>query len=41
MDRERALLSEGIDGLAAARDAPDHLIEDNHAYLTRSAEDDP
>ncbi|MYR43833.1 MerR family transcriptional regulator [Streptomyces sp. SID5910] len=39
MGRERARLSEAIDGLAAARDALDHLIEDNHAYLTRSAEE--
>ncbi|MFC4331776.1 MerR family transcriptional regulator [Streptomyces andamanensis] len=41
MDRERARLSEAIDGLAAARAALDHLIEDNHAYLTRSADDGP
>ncbi|MFB7650418.1 MULTISPECIES: MerR family transcriptional regulator [unclassified Streptomyces] len=40
MGRERARLSEAIDGLAAARDALDDLIEDNHAYLERSAEDD-
>ncbi|GAB2802614.1 hypothetical protein [Streptomyces daliensis] len=39
MGRERARLSEAIDGLAAARDALDDLIEDNHAYLARSAED--
>ncbi|MFH8630869.1 MerR family transcriptional regulator [Streptomyces lydicus] len=38
MDRERARLSEDIDGLVAARDALDHLIKDNHAYLTRSAD---
>lgn len=38
MGRERARLSEDIDGLVAARDALDHLIEDNHAYLTRSAD---
>ncbi|MFJ1990358.1 MerR family transcriptional regulator [Streptomyces asiaticus] len=40
MGRERARLSEAIDGLAAARAALDHLIEDNHAYLTRSANDE-
>ncbi|MEU7043998.1 MerR family transcriptional regulator [Streptomyces varsoviensis] len=40
MDRERARLSEAIDHLAAARDALDHLIEDNHAYLARSADDE-
>ncbi|TXS49423.1 MerR family transcriptional regulator [Streptomyces sp. OR43] len=40
MDRERARLSEDIDGLAAARDALDHLIKDNHAYLTRSPDVD-
>ncbi|RSO25595.1 MerR family transcriptional regulator [Streptomyces sp. WAC 06725] len=39
MDRERARLSEAIDGLAAARTALDHLIEDNHAYLAQSADD--
>jgi hypothetical protein len=33
MGRERARLSEAIDGLAAARAALDRLIEDNHAYL--------
>ncbi|NEB14907.1 MerR family transcriptional regulator [Streptomyces coelicoflavus] len=38
MDRERARLSEDIDGLVAARDALDRLIEDNRAYLTRSAD---
>ncbi|MFG2177404.1 MerR family transcriptional regulator [Streptomyces abikoensis] len=41
MGRERARLSEAIDGLAAARDALDHLIEDNQAYLARSADDGP
>lgn len=41
MGRERARLSEAIDGLAAARAALDHLIEDNHAYLARSAGDGP
>ncbi|WP_237305337.1 hypothetical protein [Streptomyces sp. SAT1] len=41
MGRERARLSEAIDGLAAARTALDRLIEDNHAYLTRSADDGP
>ncbi|MEU7040008.1 MerR family transcriptional regulator [Streptomyces varsoviensis] len=39
MGRERARLSEAIDGLAAARDALDGLIDDNHAYLARSGED--
>ncbi|MFH9663547.1 MerR family transcriptional regulator [Streptomyces sp. NPDC017248] len=39
MDRERARLSEAIDGLAAARAALDHLIGDNDAYLARSAHD--
>ncbi|MFF3360567.1 MerR family transcriptional regulator [Streptomyces misionensis] len=39
MGRERARLSEAIDDLAAARDALDHLIEDNQAYLARSAAD--
>ncbi|MFD8427259.1 MULTISPECIES: MerR family transcriptional regulator [Streptomyces] len=38
MGRERARLSEAIEGLAAARDALDDLIDDNHAYLERSAE---
>ncbi|MET8554433.1 MerR family transcriptional regulator [Streptomyces sp. NPDC004959] len=38
MARERARLSEDIDGLTAARDMLDHLIEDNHTYLARSAE---
>ncbi|MEV5506651.1 MerR family transcriptional regulator [Streptomyces orinoci] len=41
MGRERARLSEAIDGLAAARAALDHLIEDNHAYLARSTDDGP
>ncbi|WP_369214254.1 MerR family transcriptional regulator [Streptomyces flavofungini] len=41
MGRERARLSEAIDGLAAARNALDHLIEDNQAYLARSADDGP
>ncbi|MFH8597880.1 MerR family transcriptional regulator [Streptomyces rimosus] len=41
MDRERARLSEAINGLAAARTALDHLIEDNHAYLSRSAGEGP
>ncbi|MEU3730408.1 MerR family transcriptional regulator [Streptomyces sp. NPDC033538] len=40
MARERARLSGAIDGLAAARDALDRLIQDNHAYLARSADDD-
>ncbi|MFD7131757.1 MerR family transcriptional regulator [Streptomyces sp. NPDC059894] len=40
MGRERARLSGDIDGLSAARDALDHLIKDNHAYLTRSADDE-
>ncbi|WP_037861449.1 MerR family transcriptional regulator [Streptomyces sp. NRRL S-340] len=40
MGRERARLSEAMDGLASARDALDHLIEDNHAYLARSANDE-
>ncbi|MCS0605218.1 hypothetical protein NX794_28995 [Streptomyces sp. LP11] len=40
MARERARLSEAIEGLAAARDVLDHLIEDNHAYPTRSADDE-
>ncbi|MEE1755301.1 MerR family transcriptional regulator [Streptomyces sp. SP18CS02] len=40
MGRERARLSGNIDAIAAARDALDHLIEDNHAYLTRSADDE-
>ncbi|MYU02132.1 MULTISPECIES: MerR family transcriptional regulator [unclassified Streptomyces] len=35
MAREQARLSEGIDGLTAARDMLDHLIDDNHTYLTR------
>ncbi|MGC9379471.1 MerR family transcriptional regulator [Streptomyces sp. MH13] len=39
MGRERARLSGAIDSLAAARDALDRLIEDNHAYLARSADD--
>ncbi|MFE9726318.1 MerR family transcriptional regulator [Streptomyces sp. NPDC005794] len=39
MGRERARLSSAVDGLAAARDALDHLIEANHAYLARSADD--
>ncbi|MFH9573730.1 MerR family transcriptional regulator [Streptomyces sp. NPDC017230] len=39
MARERARLSGAIDGLAAARDALDRLIQDNHAYLARSADD--
>lgn len=38
MGRERARLSEAIDHLAAARNALDHLIEDNHAYLARPAD---
>ncbi|MER7193804.1 MerR family transcriptional regulator [Streptomyces flaveolus] len=41
MGRERDRLSEAIDGLAAARAALDHLIEDNQAYLARSADEDP
>ncbi|KWT56747.1 MerR family transcriptional regulator [Streptomyces albus subsp. albus] len=41
MGRERTRLSEAIDGLAAARAALDHLIEDNHAYLARSAGEGP
>ncbi len=41
MGRERTRLSEAIDGLAAARDALDHLIEENQAYLSRSADDGP
>ncbi|GAA3969202.1 MerR family transcriptional regulator [Streptomyces marokkonensis] len=40
MGRERARLSGAIDGLAAARDALDSLIQDNQAYLARSADDD-
>lgn len=38
MSRERDRLSEAIDNLAAARDAMDHLIKDNHAYLARSVD---
>ncbi|MFG2313958.1 hypothetical protein [Streptomyces tendae] len=38
MECERARLSEDIDDLVAARDALDHLIEDNRAYLPRSAD---
>ncbi|MET9357158.1 MerR family transcriptional regulator [Streptomyces sp. NPDC006617] len=41
MGRERARLSEAIEGLAAARDALDHLIQDNQAYLARSADHGP
>ncbi len=41
MGRERARLSEAIDGLAAARTALDHLIEENHTYLAQSADDGP
>lgn len=41
MGRERARLSEAMDGLAAARAALDHLIEDNHAYLARSPDEVP
>ncbi|MFE0420421.1 MerR family transcriptional regulator [Streptomyces tendae] len=41
MGRERARLSEAIDGLAAARAALDHLIKDNHSYLAQSKDDGP
>ncbi|ARQ70721.1 MerR family transcriptional regulator [Streptomyces marincola] len=41
LGRERARLSEAIDGLVAARAALDHLIEDNHTYLARSADGVP
>ncbi|WP_260475298.1 hypothetical protein [Streptomyces sp. WAC 06725] len=41
MDRERTRLPEAIDGLATARTALDHLIEDNHTYLAQSADDGP
>ncbi|UCM87968.1 MerR family transcriptional regulator [Streptomyces marincola] len=41
LGRERARLSEAIDDLLTARTALDHLIDDNHAYLARSADDAP
>ncbi|MGI5341220.1 MerR family transcriptional regulator [Streptomyces sp. CA-181903] len=41
MGRERARLTEAMDGLAAARAALDRLIKDNHAYLARSADGHP
>ncbi|MFF4053934.1 MerR family transcriptional regulator [Streptomyces chartreusis] len=41
MSRERAWLSEAIDGLAAAREALDQLAEDNQAYLARPADGGP
>ncbi|MFF4341475.1 MerR family transcriptional regulator [Kitasatospora sp. NPDC001540] len=41
MGRERVRLSEAIDALATARNALDHLIEDNRAYLERSAPGGP
>ncbi|MYT97333.1 MULTISPECIES: MerR family transcriptional regulator [unclassified Streptomyces] len=41
MGRERARLSEAINGLADARAALDHLIKDNHAYLAQSTDGGP
>ncbi|WP_030661428.1 MerR family transcriptional regulator [Streptomyces rimosus] len=41
MNRERARLSSAMDGLAAARSALDHLIEDNRNYLAKPAADEP
>ncbi|MDT0609076.1 MerR family transcriptional regulator [Streptomyces lancefieldiae] len=41
MNRERARLSSAMDGIAAARSALDHLIEDNQKYLAKDTDDEP